>query len=248
MTRDEMMQWLKDEITLSGAININLPDKEYHRTIDNELKTIYQLDERALEKKFCVLPWQIFYTPEFRANRLIQFPDCVFTVSKFEEMGKKQNLLGTYDPAFGIESMFMANIMSGGGTGVSLDAAAMWTLNWSVYDQMRNFILSDIRHQWNESSHQLLVLGHDPKNNVWCEVYTKVHESLIFDDIYCQRYIAARAKLKVARLLGTFTTQLIGGVTINTNIYTDEAQKDIDDCKEYWKNLRENSWFFETTP
>lgn len=37
MTRDEFKQWLKDEVTLSGALAINLPDKEYDRVIDREL-------------------------------------------------------------------------------------------------------------------------------------------------------------------------------------------------------------------
>lgn len=248
MTNKEILDWLKAEITLSGSINIQLPDKEYERIIENVIDEVYQLDPRALENKFCVLPWQIFTTPAFRATRLIQFPSCVFTVSKFEEMGKRAHLMGTYDPAFGIERMFMANIMGGGGTGVSLDAAAMWTLNWSVYDQMKNFVLVDIRHRWNESTHQLLVLGHDPRNNVWCEMWTKVQPHILYDDIYVKRYIAARAKLNVARLLGTFTTNLLGGVTVNTQLYTEEANKDIEKIEAYWKNLRENDFFFDTTP
>jgi len=48
MTRDEMKQWLKDEVTLSGALSaISLPDREYDRIIDRELKVLYEIDPDA---------------------------------------------------------------------------------------------------------------------------------------------------------------------------------------------------------
>ena len=90
--------------------------------------------------------------------------------------------------------------------------------------------------------------GHDPRCNVWCEPYVKVPETQLFDDIYCQKWIAAKCRMNVARMIGTFTTQLIGGVTVNTNLYTEEAKDDINDCKEYWKSLRDADMFFKNTP
>lgn len=45
--------------------------------------------------------------------------------------------------------------------------------------------------------------------------------------------------------LGTFTVTAIGGVTVNTGTYSEEANNDINDCKEYWTNLRQAD-FFET--
>lgn len=41
MTRDEMVQWLEDEVTLSGSIKITINKKEYERVLDRELKMIY---------------------------------------------------------------------------------------------------------------------------------------------------------------------------------------------------------------
>ena len=36
-----MIQWLKDEVTMSGTINITINDKEYSRILDRELRMIY---------------------------------------------------------------------------------------------------------------------------------------------------------------------------------------------------------------
>ena len=66
MTRSEMVQWLKDEVTMSGTINITINDKEYSRIIDRELRTLYELYTVAAEHSYCVIPVYVFASPEFR--------------------------------------------------------------------------------------------------------------------------------------------------------------------------------------
>ena len=38
-----MIQWLKDEVTMSGSINLALTDEEFNRVIDKETNMIYEL-------------------------------------------------------------------------------------------------------------------------------------------------------------------------------------------------------------
>jgi hypothetical protein len=40
MTQSEMNEWLKDEVTMSGSINISLAPKEYERICKKELKML----------------------------------------------------------------------------------------------------------------------------------------------------------------------------------------------------------------
>ena len=248
MTQSEMEKWLWAEITLSGAININLPDAEIKRIINNELDTIYQLDPRSTEKKFTILPVRLFHTESFRATRTIEFPECVFEVSKFlEANGTRGTLLGSFDPAFSLEKMFASNIFCGP-TGVNLDSTLLWTINMSVADQLRNFLLCDITRDWSPLTHRLTVLGHTPRFDVYCELWTKVPATNIYDDQYCRKWIAARAKMGVSRMLNTFTVSSLGGVTVNIDSWTKSADEDMTDCKEYWKSLREANHFFITAP
>ena len=100
MTKKEMIQWLKNEVTMSGSINISLSDAEYERILDKEINMVYQLYPVAVKHQYCVIDKRQFYTPEFKANRTIQFPDCVLAVGRFEEMKRRNTLLGINDADF----------------------------------------------------------------------------------------------------------------------------------------------------
>ena len=62
MTRSEFIEWLKDDVTMSGTINLSLPDKEYSRIIDKELNMIYELYVEAVKYDKCVIPRDVFYS------------------------------------------------------------------------------------------------------------------------------------------------------------------------------------------
>ena len=113
---------------------------------------------------------------------------------------------------------------------------------------MKNFTLIDIQHEWNEADHTLLITGDDPHVNVWCEVYTKVPPTVLYDDPWVRQWLAAKAKLNVAKMIGTFTSNMIGGVTVNTNLYTEDANRELEECKEQWKMQVNADQFFLTTP
>lgn len=246
MTQKEFLQWLKDEVTMSGSININLSDAEYKRITEKEIRMLYQLYPVAVKHQYCIIPRGYFYTPEFRKNRTIQFPNCVLGIGKFEEMKRKNTIFGINDPDFSFNKTFQADMWLG--SQMNMDSVMFRTIQWSLWDQMKVFTLVDIKHTWNEADQTLLVMGHDPTTDVFCEVYTKVAPGELYDDPWVRQWCAAKCKLNVAKMLGTFTTNLIGGVTINTNLYSDEANKELEECKEFFKNLRDNNHFFLTTP
>ena len=243
-----MVQWLEDEVTLSGSIKITINKKEYERVLDRELKMIYQLYPVAVEHSYCVIPRQVFYTREFRERRFIQFPDCVLSVGRFEEMKRKNSLFGlSGDPDFTF-GRFMNQDMIIPGNFLSTDAVVYRTIQLSTWDQLKTFNLSDINHRFNEASHTLEVLGHDPQYPVFCECWVKAPETKLFDDGWVQKWMGAKCKLQAAKSIGTFTTTMIGGVTVNYSIYTEEANNDINDCKDFFKSLRESNHFFVTVP
>lgn len=235
MTRDEFINWLKADVTLDGALTINLPLQTYTRIIDRELKQMYEINPDATEEDFFVMPAKVFWSKEFRNNRKIKFPDCVVAVTRFQEMKHRNNMFGIMDPDFGFNKAFMSDLWLG--SLMNMDSVAFRTVQWSAWDQLKQFTLIDIQHRWNYVQHELLVLGHDPRVNVFCGLKVKVPESELFDNVWVQKWISAHCKLQANKLMTLFQTNLIGGVTINMSSYTDEAQKDIEACKEYWTKL-----------
>ena len=241
MTRKELVAWLKDEVTLSGALAINLPEAEYERIIDREVKAVYELCPEAVKTAWTIIKREWFYRPEFRKNRTIQFPDCVIAVTKFQEMKRRNSMFGINDPDFSFNRAFMADLWLG--SQMNMDSVAFRTIQWGLWDQLKTFILVDIRHRWNWIDKTLVVLGHDPTVNVYCQLAVKVAEQDLFNDYWVRKWIAAHCKLQANKLMTLFTTQVIGGVTINMSAYTEEANKDIDECKEKWKDNNTIGWF-----
>ena len=235
MTKNEFINWLKADVTLDGSLVINLPTETYERIINREIKQLYEIDPDAVEEDFFVIPVRAFWTPEFRKSRKIKFPDCVVSVIRFEEMKQRNNMFGIMDPDFGFNKAFMSDLWLG--SLMNMDSVAFRTIQWSAWDQLKQFTLVDIQHRWNPISKELLVLGHDPGVNVFCGLCVKVPECELYDNVWVQKWIAAHCKLQANKLMTLFSTNLVGGITIQMSGYVEEANKDIEECKEYFKAL-----------
>ena len=180
-----MVQWLKDEVTMSGTLNISIADKEYERVIDKETNMIYELYPEAVQYEYCIIDHRVFMTPEFRRTRTIQFPECVLSIVKFEEMKRRNQMWGIADPDFSWNRMFQADLWMG--PTMAMDTVMFRTIQWSTWDQLKQFNLVDIKHTWNRAKHSLLVTGHDPYNSVFCEVATKVPGESLWEDSWVKQ-------------------------------------------------------------
>lgn len=238
MTKDELIKWIKNDVTIGGQLQINIPDSEYDRVIDYRTRELLEYYMDALESRFVIIHPRVFMSPEFRSNRTIQFPECVISVYKFYEMRRRNGLFGINDPDISFNRAFQSDMWFG--SPMNFDTVSYRLIQWSTWDQMKQFTLIDIQHSWNRNTHRLLVTGHDPKVPVFCEFYQRIPNEDLWEDPWAKKWISAYVKKEVARLIGTFTTTFVGGVTVNASLYSDEADKDIDACKEYFKNVNTN--------
>lgn len=241
MTRDELRSWIKDEVTMSGSININIQDKEIDRIIDKGTLELYELYPDALKDSCCIIPLHTFRTSNFKQTRTIQFPKCVYSITEFKEMKRRNGLFGIQDPDISFNKAFQADMYFS--APYNMDTVSFRTYQWSLWDQMKQFTLIDIQHSWNRLSKTLLVTGHDPLTDVWCRLNVIVPEQELWEDPWARMWISAKCKLQVYKLLGTVSSNLIGGVTINANVYKEDADNDINTCKEYWKEINQASYF-----
>lgn len=240
MTKDELREFVIAEISMSGTINIKMSQKEIDRIIDNETKQIYEIYRDALVEKYTIIPREYFYTPEFRKNRTLKFPDCIKSVTRFEEMTCRSMMWGINDPDVNFHRAFTADLwMSPMGS----DTVVFRTIQWNMWNQLKNFNLVDIQHTWNRNTHTLVVKGHDPRASVYVEVFEEVPPEQLYEDPWVRKWICAKAKKQVAKALGLIQYNTIGGATINYNLYTEEAQNDIEECKEFFASINTPDWF-----
>lgn len=132
MTKKEMIKWLKNEVTMSGSINISLTDAEYERIMNKEINMVYQLYPVAVKHQYCIIDVRSFYTPEFRRNRTIQFPECVMGIGKFVEMKRRTAMFGFNDPDSSFTKCFQADVWLG--SQMNMDSTMFRTIQWSLWD------------------------------------------------------------------------------------------------------------------
>ena len=93
---------------------------------------VYQLYPVAMEQSYTIIPVNVFYCPEFRKTRVLQFPDCVMGISRFQEMKRRYGLFGINDPDFTYNKVFMADMWMG--VQMSGEIIADRTINMSFFD------------------------------------------------------------------------------------------------------------------
>lgn len=245
MTKGELVKWITDEITMSGVLDkLVLPTAEIERVIDNETNTLYDIYRLSVAEAYTIIPVSVFYTPEFRNTRTIHFPKCVKFIDKVQELKGRSSMWGINDPDISFTRAFQADLWMSPMGG---DTVTFRTIQWQMWDQMKNFIVVDMQHSWNDITHNLLITGHDPQAKVFVHLYEKIKGDDLWEDPWVKKWIAAKCKKQVSKMLGLFTYNLIGGVTINSTVFSQEADNDIKECNDYFTSLNHPD-FFVTTP
>lgn len=240
MKKTDLIKFIQNEVTFSGALKFGFPDAEVERIIDNETELIYDLNRESVETKYAIIPKGLFYTPAFRKTRTIQFPNCIRFVTRFEEIKGRSSMWGINDPDISFTRLMNSDLFL---SPLGSDTVAMRTIQWSAWDQMKNFTLVDLNHSWNPNTHRLLVTGHDPTQDVYMEFSEKIDPTILWENRWVRQWLCAKAKKQVARLLGLFSANYAGGTTINANLIDQDADNMMQECKEFWDKNNNPDWF-----
>ncbi len=233
MTKQELIEWIKNEISVSGGLQIsdNLKDSEIERIIDNETIYVHREWRDTVELRYGFIPLSAFRTPEFRASRTIQLPDCVYGIEEFREIKDGSRLFGINDPDLRLERVMGSDLWL---SPFSSDVITSRTISYSWFDLARSFTLVDIGFRFNINTHRINVFGHDPTAPVILRAFVAIDNADLYEDPMFRKWVAAKCKLQVNRLLKTFETTLIGGTTIST-ILGDQGKEEIEEVKEWVK-------------
>lgn len=240
MTKNEFMQLITDNITVSGALPFSVPTAELERLITVELKSIAREYREATESAIYVINKQYFATAEFRLNRTIVMPDCVIGIQKLQEINGGQKMFGIQDPDMKFDRVMASDMYL---TPFSTDQIMYRTLQWNFWDLSRSFLLSDIQHDFNMNSKKLIITGRNPRNGLFALTTNIITEDKLFEDPIVIRWISAKAKISLSKILGLFDYTLLGNVKINFDKYAIEGKEEFD---QVMKEVREGDpadWF-----
>jgi len=229
MLKEELIEDINNEITYSGMIGLSLPHKELNRIVDIGARYFYDNWRHALQHSYLMIPIEVFRNKLFSQTRRIQLPDCVRFVVEVKEM-KNSSIFSTLDRDFSETKFIGSEIFLTPFMGESL---VYRTAVFSFLDLTKNLVLETISYDWNKNSKQLAFRGRTPSVNVITEVMKEIEVRDLYDDELFQRYVRAKAKIRMADMIATFGQyQLPGGATIDYQSMKASAQEELTDVKQ----------------
>lgn len=239
MTKDELIDFISADLTVSGSLKLNLDRNEIARIIDAEKRMAHRDWRDAVELKCAIMNPSAFRTPEFKASRTIQLPDCVYGIDEFREIKDGGRLFGINDPDLRLERVMGSDLWL---SPFSSDVITTRTVSYYWFDLVKSFTLTDIQFKFNIDTHRINVIGHDPLAPVYIRAYVAIDDADLYEDYYFQRWCIACCKSQLHRVLKTFEYTTIGGVNITT-MYGDQGKEEKDSIKEYMKGQDQPDYF-----
>lgn len=243
LTQEEFIANVQQELSVACALPFTVPIPEIQRIIKYSADWFYKKYEDAVEERYYFISTQWFNTEQFKKERTITLPNCVFsvhTVKKLkEDFGRRMSFDGTAD--FGIERLFLSDSVS---IGQGTENLMYYTLNLYWLDVASHIINHTISFNYNRNSNKLFISGSTPERDCVIMCYAKLPlEHLMRDEIF-YRYVVAKCKVQLSRILGTFNFNLAGNIQINYDLIRSEGQEEITKIEEEIKAEEGMDFFF----
>lgn len=243
MTNDEFIANVQQELSVACALPFTVPILEINRIIKYSADWFYKKYEDAVEERYYFITTELFKQTQFKTDRTVTMPDCVFSVWQLkklkEDFARSMSFDGTAD--FGIERLFLSDSVS---LGQGTENLMYYTLNMYWMDVASHIINHTISFNYNRNSHRLFIGGETPNRDCVAMCYAKIPlEHLMNDEIF-YRYVVAKCKVQLSRILGTFDFNLPGGIKINYDLIRDEGKEEIEKIETEVKEEEGMDFFF----
>jgi hypothetical protein len=224
MTKEELIHEIIGEVTASCSLPYSPPTVEIERIIDKEMRFLYREYRTLLQDKIYIINKKYYNTTEWRNTRTFQLNKCTEGIKKLVEMTGGSRVFGINDPDMSFDRLMASDLYL---TPLSSDQITYRTIQWSFWDLARAFNLVDINHNFNPNTHRLIITGRTPVESLFVLAMDHIPEEDAYEDTIVIEWMIAKAKISLARILGAFTYNLLGGITINYEQWRSEGNEKI---------------------
>lgn len=228
MTLKELETDVMNEITFSGAMPFKIPMKEVERVITNAKRYFYDYWRYGLEKTHIVIPHAVFCNELFEKQHGIFLPECIQYVTCCEEC-KGSSIFGTIDRDLGDQKFVGSELFL---TPFMGEALVYRLAMFSFLDITRNLTITTLSYDYNNGSHFLRILGRAPKTDVHLAVSKRIEDEYLFNLEIFQRYVRAKAKIRVQEMLSIVDFNLPGNFKYNYSEMAKFAQDEMQKIEE----------------
>lgn len=239
MTKDELVELVQDELTVSSGLPNSISPKEIERIIKNAERWFFINYKNAVESDFYVVPHSYFTSSEFTDRRYIQLPDCVMTIQDFREI-RGGSRIGIVDRDITENKIIASELFLSPVVG---DDLVMRTAQYAYWDLTKAYFLDTVAYTFNQNTKRIKILGRNPRTSTIIKCFSKIPEVKLYDDDLFIRWVFAKSKIALGYMYSLYTYQLPGGVTINGSILKDAGEKELQEVKDQIDKEAPPDWF-----
>ena len=230
MTQGKFIERVIQEITFGGKIPNKINGERLNNIISNSVRKFRDKDDRSTLQHHLILPVSLFETEYFRQTRKVKIADCVKAVTDLK-ISNRQYLAwnGNVDSDFNKLGTVSGQFL--GGTGVSILQAVATA---SYYDFAQTLNLQTVSYDFDEYSHQLVILGSNPRYDLIAEVFSYICEEAMYEMSSFFDYVCGKCYEDYAIVTGFTKLKLLNDYEINVSEIKSKGKELIDDVKKEW--------------
>ena len=129
---------------------------------------------------------------------------------------------------------------------VSADNTMYYICTEAFLDISRQIFQNMISFKYNRLTNNLRFLGELPKSDVILDVLVRVPDCDLYNDDLFRRYVIADCKVQLSRILGAFSYQLPGNISVNVEAIANEGSTEKEQILQELKDMS-GSWYMMTS-
>lgn len=129
---------------------------------------------------------------------------------------------------------------------ISADNTMYYICTEAFLDMSRQIFQNMISFRYNRLTNNLRFLGELPKDDVVIDVLVRVPDCDLYNDEMYRRYVIANCKQQLGRILNSFTYNLPGNVSINSEAIADEGKQEMENIMQELRDMS-GAWYIMTT-
>lgn len=263
---DALIKEINEDLSIGCQIPFTVPKKELARIVARAKDYFYKIYEDSVEEMYIALPAAAWSKTSFKkgisdendtlsktnvesTRGVVAMPPTVYSVTNVwewngfsgEDGGWSTNTFSSGDVDFSIGKFIYADTY---GAGLGSENLMAYVINSKFMDVTRQVLLPQISYTYNRLTRKFRFQGKLPKHACIFQVYNTIPDCDLFQDETFIRYCIAKAKMQLARILGTFSFNLPGNITINYDMIASEGKEELDAIIEEIKGDQGVDYFY----